>query len=338
MLTKNTILDQIEKHNKVLITTHINPDPDAIASITSLAYYIKQRFPNKEVKYVIEDKIPDSYDNFDYLELITWAEDLTPFVQEADLIIGLDASEEHRFSRQKIDYNQATTVVIDHHEKGDKTWDFEYILTGRGSNAELIYELFFSDDSDELLTPVAKNILYGIWADTGALNFIDHSNAETIKIVYELIKRAKLKRIEEYMKQFRTYNEDYIDLLKHAINNLTKKSVVNYPDVTYTYIEKEEFGKHKQATYNKVKGTIGTIYLTNLEGSFWGFIVRPDFKEEGTYKLSFRSAPNTVNVQEICQKYFAGGGHKNASGGVIRNCDSAKEAAEKIIKLISLGR
>jgi phosphoesterase RecJ-like protein len=48
-------------------------------------------------------------------------------------------------------------------------------------------------------------------------------------------------------------------------------------------------------------------------------------------KLSFRSKGN-FSVQEICSKYFNGGGHLNASGGQSR--ESLKNTVEKLKNLL----
>jgi phosphoesterase RecJ-like protein len=78
---------------------------------------------------------------------------------------------------------------------------------------------------------------------------------------------------------------------------------VAYISLTKNDLKKYNYHKGDTEGFVNLPLSIGGIYFSAL------FI-----EKEGFIKLSFRSK-GSFSVSEFAEKYFAGGGHRNASGG-----------------------
>ena len=52
------IKKEIKKNENIILTAHINPDGDAIGSGLALFLTLKNKYPNKNIRFILQDPIP----------------------------------------------------------------------------------------------------------------------------------------------------------------------------------------------------------------------------------------------------------------------------------------
>ena len=144
----------IESSNKMLITSHISPDPDALASVLLLGTTLKLNYPDKEVLMILEEapeglEFLAGYKEVKFQSLIDALNSHKP-----DLFILLDAVNYERCSRndgeavrQYLKDNMVATAIIDHHEPTGKDDTDVYIHQGSIATVQDIYEVCFEQTS-----------------------------------------------------------------------------------------------------------------------------------------------------------------------------------------------
>jgi nanoRNase/pAp phosphatase (c-di-AMP/oligoRNAs hydrolase) len=137
--------------------------------------------------------------------------------------------------------------------------------------------------------------------------------------------------IEKILAHKNLYTKNDLDMISELNKNLILKD-----GFCYSHISEEFLNKHKmsQSEYKKAYHSWMDLFLRNIEGCPWGFVVRPSDKKnnEKTYEINFRAQSEVKNVREIAEQ-FDGGGHDLASGGRVK-ADSIEYAIEKILSKI----
>ena len=113
---KETAAKMLEAENLV-ITTHVNPDGDALGS--SLALYQMLVRLGKNVEVLVDDDIPESFGFLPDIEAIQKPEKES---YPADYLIMLDVSKDR--IGQVLNKCQAPIINIDHHRTNDGEAEF----------------------------------------------------------------------------------------------------------------------------------------------------------------------------------------------------------------------
>jgi phosphoesterase RecJ-like protein len=156
--------------------------------------------------------------------------------------------------------------------------------------------------------------------DTGSFRYATKAR------VFEIA--AALKRIgmDDYTLQIRLFNsltEKQLKLLGHCLAN--RMELISEYHAGIIWLDKDDY-KAWGIGRGDTEGIVNYILLVrNMRMAV--FVS----EQQNVVKLSFRSKGN-VNVQEICHKYFNGGGHRNASGGQLRT--SLADALAKVRAVI----
>ena len=141
----------VESANRILVTSHISPDPDAVCSVLLTGLSLKLNFPDKDVELVLEENpsrdisFLDGYQDIEFKDVLQETAEFKP-----DLFIMLDAPNFERCSRrdgpklrQQLSDLQTKVVIIDHHEEhGRDEADF-YLNNRRPATAQELYEFLF---------------------------------------------------------------------------------------------------------------------------------------------------------------------------------------------------
>ncbi len=297
---------------KVAIIPHRKPDADALGSCLALSIYLQKK---GHTTFVIS---PTDYPEFlNWMpgneEVVIFDEDQTlaeTLFFEADLIFCLDFSGVNRVeSMQPLLVNaQQPIVVIDHHQGKEDFAQFELWDTKAAATAELIFDFIqMMGDSSLLDIPIAENIYAGIMTDTGSFKF-SSTSSKIHRIVADL-KDLGIDSARIHHLVYDTSSEDRLRFLGFALSE--KLVVLPEYNAAYFAISAEELDRFSSRTGD-------TEGLVNYALSVKGISIAALFTErkEGGAKMSFRSIGD-FSVAEIANKYFGGGGHKNAAGGMI---------------------
>lgn len=292
----------------IVITTHRNPDGDAIGSSLGLYHYLNK------LGHTVRIIAPSEYPPF-----LSWLKesekiiiyDIEPevskkYLERADIIFCLDFNSLERIDKmgEIIQPLSSTKVMIDHHLYPEPFADFMLSDPTASSTCELVYDFMeLLDEIDKLDIIIGECLFTGILTDTGSFKYA--TSAKLFKIVGELL----LVGVDDYYIQdliFNSLDEKHLRLLGHVLNN--RLEILEEFQTGIITLSKEDY-----ETFDIKRGD--TEGLVNYVLKLKNVKVAAFIHEQPTItKISLRSKGD-FSVQKIASEHFRGGGHKNASGG-----------------------
>lgn len=280
---------------KILITTHKNPDGDAIGS--SLGWFNFLKKLGKNVRVIYRDRIPFFFDFLPGVDKVEVKEEID---EEFDWVVITDVSDPKRTGFESIPAKKS--LVIDHHITAEPFTDYAIVEPEISSTCELSYHIMKLIDENLIDLSVALPIYTGILTDTGGFNY-SNTSPETHSIAAELLKKG-VNPYQVYTNIFERNRINKLRLLELVLRTLSFELNQKVAHITLFKKFLEETGAYPEES----EGFI------NYPRSIAGVEVALFFKEieEGFWKVSMRSK-GKVNVAEVA-KSFGGGGHKMAAG------------------------
>ncbi|MDY0197369.1 MAG: bifunctional oligoribonuclease/PAP phosphatase NrnA [Tenuifilaceae bacterium] len=310
----------------IIITSHHNPDGDAIGSVLGLYYILKEL--GLEAEMILPNDVPD------FLAWLPGANGIIKYSKQkeeakrllanADIIFSLDYNGSSRLEKLSDDFARAKgiKILIDHHPFPSDEFNYTLSDTNVSSTAELVFEFAIALKGQQLITPDAAMCIYtGIMTDTGSFSY-GCSNPRTFEIVAQLVKMGiDIETAQQNV--YNTFSEGRMKLLGYALAN--KMKVYPKHRAAYISLTKKEL---KQFGY-RIGDTEG---LVNYPLSIKNIVFSALFIENTNHvKVSLRSRGN-FPANLISEKVFNGGGHKNAAGG--KSFTTLAETEEIFIKII----
>ncbi len=324
--SESQIKSLIDESSNCVIIPHKNPDGDALGSCLALNHFLL----NNGLNSIIVS--PNNYPNFlkwmpGENEILIFEKDTSMGklkIENADLIFTLDFNDLFR-SGKMCDYikmSSAKIIMIDHHERPK---DYALInLTNPkiGSTCEIIYNLLNYIDSDAIDSNIASCLYTGIMTDTGSFRF-PSTTSETHQIISKLIEKGA-NNSEIHQKIYDTFSYNRLKLLGIALKNIEKLDSFPYVIITLSQKELDECSFKKGDTEGFVN------HALSIKGISLSVILIEN-KEDNIIKISFRSKGDfPANI--FAEKYFNGGGHQNAAGGVSK--ETLVETKNRLINLL----
>lgn len=314
----------------VLISSHLSPDHDSIASSLVLKRLLKQKYPDLNITIAFEQKWGDSSRSLDFpMEEIELASDVDFSVH--DTVILVDVYELSRtFHSEAERVTDQYVIAIDHHKISAEPSCDLLIQEDASSAVEVVYNLFYGlmGDKLEITQEVAKFIQFGILLDTNRFQW--YSSPE----LYELM--AKMGRItqvdtEGLFYDAVTYSKVSVYLFNHILGNAEFKD-----DFVYTYIDEKNVTDIESYTRREMNDA-AWLFLNDIsrhiDGVTWSFLLKGSSQDPTMWRVSFRAIKGKMNILPFAEK-LGGGGHESAASGVI-HADTPKEAVEKVLEIIS---
>ena len=304
-----SIKSVLSTNKKIILIPHSSPDADALGSCLALFHFFKNDHsvsvisPNEFTE--ILNFLPGSENVFVYE---SQKEKSDVLFDEAEIIFTLDFNSLGRAKNvsYKISKSSAKVIMIDHHENPDNYADFMISNSKMSSTCEMIYDFIYYIDSNKMDNNIATCLYTGIVADTGSFRF-PSTTSRTLLVGSELINHG-VDVTQIFEKLHNNFQFDRLKLLGITINNF--KKVDNLP-VLYTVITDED-----QLSSNFKKGD--SEGFVNFGLSVEGILCSVLFiekKEDNLIKISFRSKGD-FKVNIFASRYFNGGGHIHAAGGI----------------------
>lgn len=321
------VSNKLKEVENIVISSHQSPDGDAIGSSLALWHFLKKIGVSSKI--VIPDSIPPFLKwmkGIDEIVVFEGNEELaSQLIKEADVVFALDYNEAFRTGKsvgQLIVESNSYKIMIDHHLHPSEMADWMMSDTSVCSTAQLIYEFIEGLNAIEALDPiVAEGIYVGLVTDSGSFRF-PSVDARTHEIVAHLM-RIGLNHSRVHESLFDVNSLNRLRLMGYSLSEKLKV-LPNIP-VAVIYLSKAELDRMD----NQKGSTEGLVnYALSVEGVKMAAFIKEDIAK---VKMSFRSKGD-IAVNEFSSKYFQGGGHKNAAGGV--SFDSFEETITKFEKVI----
>ncbi|OGW60889.1 MAG: hypothetical protein A2Y48_03640 [Nitrospirae bacterium RIFCSPLOW2_12_42_9] len=293
------ILLEIRKRETFLITTHVNPEGDAIGSSLALALALSSI--GKKVEVITQDPVPKGLKFLPSSDTIKQAKMID---RRFDAVITVDCGDLERVGFLKIDNIPGDILInIDHHvtNKGFGAVNF---VEDAVASAQLIYDIMKRLNIS--LTPdIATCIYTAIMTETGSFRY-SNTTSETFKIAQEMVSAGAMPwNIAEQI--FNRNNIGRIKLLGLILESLDRSDDGKISWITV----KEQMYRETGTSKEDVEDFI------NFPRSIEGVEVAILFRESNQgWKISLRSN-GKVDVSNMALE-FGGGGHSMAAGFFIQ--------------------
>jgi phosphoesterase RecJ-like protein len=312
---------------RVLLTSHTNPDGDAIGACLAMFHFL--HICGHDVKVMVPNHFPG------FLSWMKGQDEILIYKDEkekcdllfvnAELIFSLDYNSPTRLGDAEEAFNRATgiKILIDHHiQPAMQYYDQVYSTIETSSTSELIFDFIIQNKKDTLNRTIAECIYAGIMTDTGSFSY-SCNHEKTFRIVAELYKTG-IDGVMINRLVYSTFSEKRLRLLGYALSE--KLKVIYQYSTAYISLTKEELARFDF----RVGDTEGLVnYALAIKGmKFAALFVEKDNK----VRISLRSAGD-FSVNNFARNHFEGGGHKNAAGG--DSYISLEKTLEKFEDLLS---
>ncbi|MFW6162906.1 MAG: DHH family phosphoesterase [Planctomycetota bacterium] len=297
------LIELIETHHRFLLTTHINPDGDAIGSLVALGGFLEEQ--GKTTLKVIEHPVPPDCAFLDPEGLVRQYEPERddPDIAACDMAVVLDVGALDRVGRLQHSLRRHAVPIacIDHHVTNNGFADANVIDAHAASTASLILDLIRAT-GHEPSPPVAQALFVGLATDTGWFRF-PNTTAAAFGHAAALVEAGAdvpglYRRIHE------NHSAARMRLLGLALADLRTDCGGRLVWTTLTGAHFERTG----AAPAETEGVIDTVRKVGGAEIIVLFRERPD----GGTRVSLRSKDD-LDVSALAAR-FGGGGHRQAAG------------------------
>jgi len=313
---------------RIVITSHVNPDGDAVGSSLGLYWFLSG------LGHQVQVIIPNSFPSF-----LSWlpgcdrivhhkgkSQESLQFIESAEVIFCLDFNALNRLDtlEESVRNSNGTRVLIDHHAQPVQEFDHLISIVETSSTSEIVFDFMDAFNVPHLIDKkIAECLFVGIMTDTGSFSF-GCNYVNTFNIVARLISLGiDVEHIHRLV--YDTYTESRMRLLGYSLSE--KLKVLGNYHTAYISLTKKELRQFR----HQIGDTEGIVnYALSIKGINLAILL---IEREKYIRLSLRSK-GKFSVNDLARQYFNGGGHKNAAGG--NSYANMEQTLEKIHGLLPL--
>jgi len=299
--------DALLRQKKVIITTHIKPDGDALGCLVAMQGAMTQAGADSIMYLSEQDAIAPEYSFFQGMDDIVRGQAPADAAQRT--LVVVDCGNAERIGNEELVRQAPRIINIDHHSDNPHFGEVNLVIGSASSTAEILF--FVMKRMGTEITPTIADALYtGILVDSGRFQYASTSPA-TLRIAADLM-AAGVDHTAIYRKVYESEPLAKARLRCRMIENLR---LACDGRLAIGVLESEDFNR-AGAGLELTDGLINS--LRELEGVTVAALIYALPPEEGAgeepgYRVSLRSSGGAVNVQRIARKK-GGGGHPQAAG------------------------
>jgi phosphoesterase RecJ-like protein len=306
MIDWQPLVPLIQSHQRILISSHVRPDADAIGSALGLACLLKSM--GKTVRIVNPSAPPANLLWIDPEQMVeTFGGQVTgASLADTGLHVVVDTSAWQQLGDlgKWMRMTSIPRVVIDHHVSSDDLGALEFKDTKSEATGSLIFRL--CEFMHGTLTPVAATALYAaIATDTGWFRF-PATNAQTMQIAGALMERGA-NPTEIYRQLYEQSTLARLHLCGRVLGRAELDADGLLASTTVRWEDFVELGAVPADTEDLVNECL------KIAGTRAAYIGVEQMNRQ--IKFSFRSRGG-LNVAAVAEQ-FGGGGHKQAAGATL---------------------
>jgi phosphoesterase RecJ-like protein len=297
----SAVADAIRAHDLFCVTSHENPDGDALGSL--LAMHLGLRELGKDSVMVLsgDAPLPAEYRFLDLRDLRrSWPDDL-----EERVLVAVDCAQENRIEPEPPVDRAALILDVDHHHDNTRFGDVNLVVPDASSSAEVVRDLF-AELGVRLTPQIAEALYVGLVTDTGRFQYTN-TTPKALRLAAELVEAgADVKRV------FRgVYESVQFAKLKLLARVLERAQIFEGGRLVVSYLLRDDFDEvGAEEPYSE--GLID--YLRAVEGAEMAALIRQPPRDEGpAARVSLRANADELDVSAIARK-SGGGGHRQAAG------------------------
>ena len=295
------VAEEIRAGDRFLLTTHENPDGDALGSLLA-TQRILEALGKDSVMFLGAKEFPLPVE-YRFLPLDEVFHE--PPADIADrIVIFLDCG---NIDRMPVDFLRSDTKVIniDHHHDNTRFGTVNLVDVEASCTAEIIYELA-GLLGVELTAEIANALYVALITDTGMFMY-ENTDARSHRMAAGLIE-AGVQVNDVYR---RLYEHAPIEKLKLLARALEAIELKDQGRLAVTYITTDDYVT-TGASEALTEGVID--HLRTIDGAVVAAVVRDlSDGDRAARKVSMRSTDGRVDVSSMARMH-GGGGHRRAAG------------------------
>jgi nanoRNase/pAp phosphatase (c-di-AMP/oligoRNAs hydrolase) len=310
------LLQALAEKKNILITTHMHPDPDALASALAICVLLSAKLKGTTVSLSVKGQIGGglntAFTRYTTMELTPWRDDLSKY----DAIVLLDS--QPNFAYSPLPPDVMPTAVIDHHPaRGRKpACAFCDIRNDVGATSSIVFSYFM-----ELQTPIppdlSATLLYAIESDlagaAGEPTPLDNIALSSLTLTADTRKLYKMR----YVDLPREYYNAYSQGLAHA---------TYYDDAMISHIGEID---------SLEKPAVIADFLLRFEKVQWSLVTA---LHGSRMVLSLRTSASKGSAGELMRRLVRklgdGGGHRAKAGGYVTLQNGSATEIERMRKIL----
>jgi len=297
------VIEELRAAEKLLLTTHENPDGDALGSLVAM-HWILEQIGKDSVMYMSPDEFPLSHE-YRHMTLDGLLGAPPEDIDER-IVVFLDCG---NIDRMPVDFLQREGIHIlniDHHHDNTRFGTVNLVVPEASCTAEIVLGLAHELGA-EITSAIADALYVGLVTDTGKFMY-ENTTPAAHRMAAELIE-AGVDTHVVYRRLFEELPFRRLQLLSRAL-----MSVARYDDgaLTIAAVERGDF-EETGALETDSEGVVD--HLRSVEGTKVAVLIRDVLSDEkrGCRKVSLRSTDGQVDVSQIART-LGGGGHRQAAG------------------------
>ncbi len=303
MIDFGKLKEIFEQNSTFLVTTHVNPDADAIGSQIALCKILSKL--GKKAYAINHSPNPYYLEFLDDEGIVTrYEKELhDPVIASCDVIIVADLNSVNRTVRMEkaIRESKGMKICIDHHQNPENFFAYKFCSTDYCATGEIIFDFIKETGITELDFGIAQNLYAAIMTDTGSFRF-ERTSPKIHRIAAELLEKG----VNPTYVYDRIYDQSRICKVKLLGESLAEIQFNEEKNMSWMIINKEMI-ERTCADEAEVDGFVN--FCMSIENIKIGILF---FELKDGIKISFRSK-GEIPVNRLAAE-FGGGGHTNASG------------------------
>lgn len=300
------VIDVLERSDRILVTTHVRPDGDAVGCLAALGRVLIEK--GKTVSLVLREGIPGVYRFLTHgLQIL---EDLPEenFPEDAsfDAAVLLDVATFRRAGADREMLKQIPAMInIDHHGDNECYGTLNLVCPDTSSTGEILYDLFSLWEA-ELSVETATALYAAIMTDCGRFSY-ENTTPGSLRAAAVLLESG----MDVTDLSNRLYNNEPLPKVRLIGSMLSTMEVDTDCGIVWCEVD-EGVLQRAGATFEHTDDVVTSLRSIDIiEVALLFKEVTPDL-----VNVSMRSK-GAFDVALFAQK-FGGGGHRRAAGCTIK--------------------
>jgi phosphoesterase RecJ-like protein len=295
---RTTPLEQVRaaiaSRSRFAITSHVQPDGDAIGSSLAMAFAL--RALGTQVQVVFRDPPPDTYRVFPGVSEITLGETIDP---DWDAVIVMECGSLERTGLSGLE--RRFVVNIDHHLGNTMFGAVGWFDASAAACGEMVFDIIRALGVP-LSEPIATHLYLAVLTDTGAFH---HANITSR--TFEVARQAVEAGVNPARMAGQVFSSSSLGKLRLTGRLLTSMELAADDRLAILHMDDTLLA----ATGCDRRDTEGLINLPLMARAVRAVVMFKD-GDDGQLRVSLRSK-EPIDVRAVAQAY-GGGGHTNAAG------------------------
>ena len=297
------VVDAIRSHDRFIVTTHENPDGDALGSI--LAMKLALDALGKDGVMYLSGSVPLPHE-YGFMPLDEPHADPARRRRRAGRPRArLRQRAPHRPRSERCSQQAPLVVDIDHHHDNNRFGHVNLVVSDASSTGEILRDLL-SELGVSLTPEIAEALYIALVTDTGRFQYAN-TTPKALRLAAELVEAgANVHRVFQDV-----YENVAFAKIKLLARALAKARVIEGGRVIVSDLERTDFDA-AGAEEPFAEGIID--FLRAVEGTELVALIREPPTQNGpTRRVSLRTRAEGIDVSAIARK-SGGGGHRQAAG------------------------